>query len=614
MSFRHALLLSVRRAAQITNLALDIPRRIVLAPFVLGGLASYPGAFDREYYRTASGAGGLRRNLPLLHFVFHGMWALESPNPGYSQVEMLRRHPSLRWPPFLNSLLSWHLPEYDPVRSWQLPAVEGRFPAPEQAPASVGEIGGTPPPAPVAMPPPDPPAAAPIAAAPAVTTPVPPVTAVAALEALWPRIHDDAEELSRTVSSITPTATMKQQVLAHQLSWPTASEENRIATRVLDQLPDQVDFLFVAPWLGIRGGGERSTERYFSALTSYYAEERIALLLPDVSDQYSPQDASGTTGIRTVSFNTIAPGLSQASREDVFNRVMVNLQPATVHCANALTAWNAIRTHGGRYRRYSSLFVALYSDIRVADGMPVGYYHSHFPYLLDDVAGVLCDNTRIIERAREDYSLSRDQMDRMHFVPTPIVGLSGGGVKRDFRRYTPGAPRRSLWMSRIAPEKRIDVLKDLASLLPDREFDVYGAVLKVSEGFDPRLEDHANIHRKGEFERLEDIPMGDFDSYVFTSRYEGMPLSVLEVVRFGLPVVAPDVGGIGDLIDGETGWLVSSPADAEEYASALAEIEQAPDEAERRVKNAQARLADVYSQRAFRRKLESIPGYLQHRP
>ena len=49
----------------------------------------------------------------------------------------------------------------------------------------------------------------------------------------------------------------------------------------------------------------------------------------------------------------------------------------------------------------------------------------------------------------------------------------------------------------------------------------------------------------------------EIDIYLNTSIHEGIPMSILEAMAHGLPVVAPDVGGLGEIIeDGVQGFLV----------------------------------------------------------
>lgn len=62
------------------------------------------------------------------------------------------------------------------------------------------------------------------------------------------------------------------------------------------------------------------------------------------------------------------------------------------------------------------------------------------------------------------------------------------------------------------------------------------------------------------------------DLYVASSLFEGLPLSILEAMAAGLPVVSTKVGGVPDIVrHGENGLLVP-PGDAEAYVAALTEL------------------------------------------
>ena len=61
---------------------------------------------------------------------------------------------------------------------------------------------------------------------------------------------------------------------------------------------------------------------------------------------------------------------------------------------------------------------------------------------------------------------------------------------------------------------------------------------------------------KGFVENIVDYYKG-IDVYINTSIHEGIPMSVLEAMSYGIPIIAPDTGGIKEMIcDGVEGYLV----------------------------------------------------------
>jgi len=69
----------------------------------------------------------------------------------------------------------------------------------------------------------------------------------------------------------------------------------------------------------------------------------------------------------------------------------------------------------------------------------------------------------------------------------------------------------------------------------------------------------------------------DFDVFVLTSRFEGFPVSIIEAMHLGLPVVAYDVGGVEEaVVDGETGFVVPA-GDREALVDRIEQLLRNPD-------------------------------------
>lgn len=60
-----------------------------------------------------------------------------------------------------------------------------------------------------------------------------------------------------------------------------------------------------------------------------------------------------------------------------------------------------------------------------------------------------------------------------------------------------------------------------------------------------------------------------FDVLVNASTSEGVPVSIMEAMSYGVPAIAPHIGGVPELVRPETGWLLSSVVSESELAAAL---------------------------------------------
>ncbi|MBX3165252.1 MAG: glycosyltransferase [Bacteroidetes bacterium] len=62
------------------------------------------------------------------------------------------------------------------------------------------------------------------------------------------------------------------------------------------------------------------------------------------------------------------------------------------------------------------------------------------------------------------------------------------------------------------------------------------------------------------------------DIFINVSESEGIPVSIMEAISFGIPVIATDVGGISEIINTQTGWLIAKEFDANEVANYVQNI------------------------------------------
>ena len=183
------------------------------------------------------------------------------------------------------------------------------------------------------------------------------------------------------------------------------------------------------------------------------------------------------------------------------------------------------------------------------------------------LAALVSDNARTIEQFASEHYF--DERDRAKFVclylpvdPT-LVGRVADQVAHQLSQ---GSRRRhkALWAGRFGAQKGLDVAIEIARALPEVDFRLYGGIPEqLGEGVP------ANLIACGVFSEFGDLPLHEATLFLHTSHWDGLPNVLLEAGAAGLPIVATDVGGVADLVDESTGWLIAHGADAEAYAVAI---------------------------------------------
>jgi glycosyltransferase involved in cell wall biosynthesis len=95
------------------------------------------------------------------------------------------------------------------------------------------------------------------------------------------------------------------------------------------------------------------------------------------------------------------------------------------------------------------------------------------------------------------------------------------------------------------------------------------------------------------------------DIYVNPADFEGLPVSILEAMALGRPVVATDVGGVPSIIREGTGILVP-PKDPEALAAAVGALIDDPERASMLGKGAEALVEDEFGLERMIRRTEAV--------
>jgi glycosyltransferase involved in cell wall biosynthesis len=261
-------------------------------------------------------------------------------------------------------------------------------------------------------------------------------------------------------------------------------------------------------------------------------------------------------------------------------------------------------------------------------GVPVVINHDHtndtrradsrLLLALDRFSNRFASRIVAVSASCRDFLITRES------IPASDVTLVPNAI--DLRRFSPAAARRDPARIELGLPASARVVAGVGRLNPQKNFSLF---LDIAAQLAPRLPDlHFLLAGDGPEEKMlreKAVALGISDRVTFSgyvadtrlvylaadvllmpSRYEGLPMTLLEAMAMGLPVVASQLDGIAEVIgDGREGFLVPSD-DASLFVERTAALLQDAEFSSRIAQNARAKIEASFSVERMTSAVEEI--------
>ena len=271
--------------------------------------------------------------------------------------------------------------------------------------------------------------------------------------------------------------------------------------------------------------------------------------------------------------------------------VMRGVGCRTLVNVNSRLAWEAMRLFGRQLHHEFRVVTYLFTWDENVKGDRVGYPIQWLRDTADHHCLLLTDTKNLANDVSDRLGFEQGTKDAQ-VVPlyTPII--SGTGITANPDRPSNRAGH-FLWAGRFDPQKRLDILVEIARANPDMTFDVYGKTVlskKDLAAYNPPDNIYADL------QEALDTP---YTGFVYTAQWDGLPTILLDMAAAGVPIVASNVGGIAEMLDESTGWLVDDFEDVSGYSAALAQMAADPAETQTRLEALKVRLKSQFAPEGY---------------
>ncbi|MCD6581324.1 MAG: glycosyltransferase [Desulfuromusa sp.] len=245
-------------------------------------------------------------------------------------------------------------------------------------------------------------------------------------------------------------------------------------------------------------------------------------------------------------------------------------------------------------------------------GHRVGYAHD-MPVRYDN----LIDAYIVISKALKQDLKQDIPTEKHHSINLVYAGIDIDGLpEKKMQERGPKEVLKILFAGRLGRQKRPLALVDIARELQCRSvpFEMHivgeGGCDTLEKELKEQiagsgLEDVVRLHGLADQEAMPGW-YASSDVLLMTSEWEGIPLVLLQAMASGLICVAPDVGGISEVLTNDNGILISEFDAIQLYADSLEAIATSPDLFAERARRARQTVKDAFDLNVMKRSLNDL--------
>lgn len=271
---------------------------------------------------------------------------------------------------------------------------------------------------------------------------------------------------------------------------------------------------------------------------------------------------------------------------------------------NSALAFSMFETYGRQLAESFHLYAYYFCSERTSDGAEIGYPVWHFASLLPVLTAALTDTRNLAETLANRYGVPQEMArQKLQVVYSPALTSPDMPPVAAMTKNQSQRPL-LLWGGRLDRQKRFDLLLDIARAMPDVDFACWGKAVLDAPPDLSALPPNVTMHSP--FTSYEELPLMKAAGWLYTAQWDGLPTILLELGARGVSLVASGVGGVPELIDEETGWLLPPSASVTDYVMALRDMLARPEEREIRARALQAKIAARHSEAAYMARIAAL--------